>query len=388
MHPQKSRVSMQGYSTKVGSDSEIPGQKRQPSSAAVSHLWLQTSEHHWSNKKLTAFHTLLFQCNSLQNSVLFTRPSGTRRWRWGTQAPLGTPKDPCPPAARGDPLPEGPGHSDHLLGISRTCDSLLGRTSRGCRTRLCRDPPYLALVEQRLLGLGGLDGQVRLPLLQQVLRHQRDPPPRPAGGTTRWDPGDTLVTARSPRAAPSSQMAADPAVPAPSPPVPHSLLQLRHLAAPPRMRGAEVGPRLLPWEAAPLRRRSPLPGWRSAGNCLARGKGRASGPPCALPAAPTHGQPGRGAVGRAGHPQVVPQPHARFWMVLLGLCSWRAPSVRDRGGTCVCLSVCMSARREIISVYTDRSVLSPAGRSSLAARFSRAGVSLLASAVPPTFTAL
>lgn len=56
-----------------------------------------------------------------------------------------------------------------------------------------RGHPYLPLVEERLLGLGGLDGLVGLPLLQQVLRHQRDPPPRPAG---REKPFTSSRTAR------------------------------------------------------------------------------------------------------------------------------------------------------------------------------------------------
>lgn len=215
----------------------------------------------------------------------------------------GNPKcDPGPPAALRHPLTEGPDRSDYCLGISRNCDSL-----RWTRTRLCRDPPYLALVEQRLLGLGGLDGQVRLPLLQQVLGHQRDPPLRPADGTSRSHPGNTPVTSRPPRAAPSPRMLADPAFP-PSP-----LQAALTPPAPPSCRAGaahargEAGPRPLPLSpggspSAPFA----FPGIESAGKRLAGGQG--VGLPRGQPCTRARGQ----AVRQPRHPQVVPE-HSVGW---------------------------------------------------------------------------
>lgn len=116
------------------------------------------------------------------------------------------------------PPPSPPAPADHRPGIPPP--------------RLAAASPYLPLVEERLLGLGGLDGLVRLPLLQQVLRHQRDPPPRPAGRekpvtpdstAPHPDPPDLPAASRSPATAQCPRMAADARTPpAPLTPPPPS----------------------------------------------------------------------------------------------------------------------------------------------------------------------
>lgn len=319
MHPQKSMASMKGFNTKVVSDSEIPGSR--DNSAAL--LFPTCGYKHLTTTDPTGTtHNLPFICFGVLTCTILSSLQGSETHGEdveGHKPPRNPEDDPCPPAVLGHPLSEGPDHSDPFPGISANSDSLRRRTSWGCRPRLCRDPPYLAFVEQRLLGLGGLDGQVRLPLLQQVLRHQRDPPPRPAGGTTRSHPDRTPAPSRIPtplgqppwpppargwrripHALHSSLCAA---LTPPTPPfcrvtAAHALGWGGAMAAPPQAPLARPG-------SAERRTRRNRTGRSAvlAGLALGRGHPRA--------ASPGQERPRGHAVLQPHHPQVVPEPHVQ-----------------------------------------------------------------------------
>lgn len=261
------------HNTKVVSDSEIPGQQRQLSSAAVSHLWLQTPDCHWSNRNNSQF-SIYFCFSVITWEVLSSLQS------WGTQAPVGDnlEDDPCPPAELGYPVAEGVDHCDHFLGVWRNRDSLLRRTSWGCRTT---DPPgtcrtlrlsssaclaWVALMAKYAFlffsKFSGTSGIRRLGLRAGQSGHipitSRIPnPPRAA---------PSPVAARCPRM--TVDLTFFPSLPLSIPPSLHVVLTL---PAPPSCRAPAAHARgwAGPWRL-PLRGCSSFPGWRSRWKCLVR----------------------------------------------------------------------------------------------------------------------
>lgn len=205
-----------------------------------------------------------------------------------SSSPRNLEDDPCPPAALGHPLTEGPVHSDHLLGIAIPCSrgraGAAGPGSAGTRRTLrllssaCL--AWVALMARYAFlffsKFSGTSGIRRLGLREE-------------------QPGHTPVPSRSPRSPRTPRMAADPAFPAPLPP---RRTHSSSSAILPRLPRACAG---LRWgrggsPQAPLA----FPGMAESRKAPGPGKGRGAGLPSALAGTSTHDQPGRGAATATG----------------------------------------------------------------------------------------